>query len=50
MPQIFLAAKGVAKMIREGCSFGETGIPGVFETSEERLRSTGNAILDSKPQ
>jgi len=50
MPQIFLAAKGIAKMIREGCSFEETGLPGVFETSEKRLRSTENVILESKPQ
>ncbi len=50
MPLILLATKGVAKMIREGCGFKDTGIPGVFETSHKRLDSTGNAILASKPQ
>jgi hypothetical protein len=50
MPLILLATKGVAKMIRENCTFEETGIPGAFQTTEERLNSTGNAILESKPQ
>ncbi|KAE8446105.1 hypothetical protein EG329_012476 [Mollisiaceae sp. DMI_Dod_QoI] len=50
MPLILLATKGVAKMIREDCSFQETGIPGAFKTTKERLSSTENAILESKPQ
>lgn len=50
MPLILLATKGVVKMIQEGCEFEETGIPGAFKTTEERLRSKENAILESKPQ
>ncbi|KAF8865904.1 DAO-domain-containing protein [Acephala macrosclerotiorum] len=50
MPLILLATKGVAKMIQEGCEFEETGIPGALKTTEERLRSKENAILESKPQ
>ncbi|KAH7393270.1 FAD dependent oxidoreductase [Cadophora sp. MPI-SDFR-AT-0126] len=50
MPLILLAAKGVAKMIREGCEFKETGIPVVFQTTEARLKDASNAILESKPQ
>jgi len=37
MPQILLSAKGVAKMIRDGCPLEETGAPRVFKTSKERL-------------
>jgi len=36
MPQILLSAKGVAKMIRDGCPFGETGAPHVLKASKER--------------
>ena len=50
MPQILGATKGVAKMIREGCSFADTGIPEAFQTTDERLKSIGNAILDTNPQ
>lgn len=50
MPLILLATKGVAKMIRDNCLFEDTGIPGAFKTTEERLKSKENAILDSEPQ
>lgn len=50
MPLILLSTKGVAKMIREDCSFEETGIPMAFKTTEERLASKLNAILDVAPQ
>lgn len=39
MPMIFLTAKGVAKMVMDGKRFGGTGLPRVFETGLERLRS-----------
>ncbi|GAD98150.1 FAD dependent oxidoreductase superfamily [Paecilomyces variotii No. 5] len=45
MPQVFLSAKGISKMIRENRSFEESGVPRLYKTSEERLRSTENAIL-----
>lgn len=39
MPVIFLATKGIAQMIRkDGVTFEQTGIPRVFERTEERLR------------
>ncbi len=50
MPLILLSTKGVAKMIREGCNFADTGIPGVFQTTEARLKDEFNAILETKPQ
>ncbi|KAI9052251.1 hypothetical protein LZ554_003608 [Drepanopeziza brunnea f. sp. 'monogermtubi'] len=50
MPLILLSTKGLAKMIREGCGFEETGIPAVFQTTEERLKDGSNVILETKPQ
>lgn len=38
MAQIFLAAKGVAKMVVEEVEYTESGLPGIFETSVGRLR------------
>lgn len=40
MAMIFLTAKGLAGMVRDGKMFAETGLPRVFETARERL---GNA-------
>lgn len=45
MPQIFLSAKGLSKMIRENRQFEETGVPRLYKTSEARLKSKENAIL-----
>jgi hypothetical protein len=38
MPHIFLTAKGIANMIGNGVPFGESGIPRIFKTTEERLK------------
>jgi len=38
MAMIFLTAKAVAGMVTADQEFGETGLPGIFETTEERLR------------
>lgn len=46
MPLILLAAKGVAKMIRHGTAFEETGIPSVYKATKERLDSTVNEIIN----
>ncbi|KXS21009.1 FAD dependent oxidoreductase [Gonapodya prolifera JEL478] len=46
MPQIFLSAKGVAAMVVDGADFKSTGIPRLYEATEERLNSTKNNILD----
>ncbi|CAD6576691.1 MAG: hypothetical protein ASARMPREDX12_007974 [Alectoria sarmentosa] len=45
MPVIFLAAKGVAEMIRHGKTFEQTGLPRVYRTTEERLGSDENLIF-----
>ncbi|TVY78531.1 Gamma-glutamylputrescine oxidoreductase [Lachnellula suecica] len=37
MPVIFLAAKGISKMIREDVPFEESGIPRIFKVTEKRL-------------
>ncbi|KAI9054512.1 hypothetical protein LZ554_001669 [Drepanopeziza brunnea f. sp. 'monogermtubi'] len=37
MPVIWLAAKGIAKMMTEGCGFEDTGIPRLFQTTRERI-------------
>ncbi|KAK2008863.1 FAD dependent oxidoreductase [Colletotrichum eremochloae] len=47
MPQIFLSAKGVASMIMEQKSFKTTGIPRIYEATQERLSSPKNTILES---
>jgi len=38
MAMIFLTAKAVAGMVTASQEFGETALPGIFETTEERLR------------
>lgn len=37
MTMAFLAALGVARMITEGISFEETGVPKCMKTTQERL-------------
>ncbi|KAK8169341.1 FAD dependent oxidoreductase-domain-containing protein [Phyllosticta citrichinensis] len=50
MPLICLTAKGLAKMVRDGAAFEDTGIPRVFKTTQARLDSDVNLILESMPQ
>lgn len=50
MPQIFLAAEGVAKMVVSGVAFEETGLPRLFKTSQSRLDKQENKTLKSVPQ
>jgi glycine/D-amino acid oxidase-like deaminating enzyme len=38
MSHIFLTARGIARMIRDGIPYEETGIPRIFKASKERLR------------
>ncbi|KKY24394.1 putative fad dependent oxidoreductase superfamily [Phaeomoniella chlamydospora] len=45
MPEIFLSAKGIAQMVRDGKSFKETGVPRIYQTTDERLNSGVNRIL-----
>lgn len=39
MPQVFLSAEGVARMIVEGTAYEETGLPQLFKTTSERLQT-----------
>lgn len=48
MPQIFLSALGVARMI-EGAEYGDTGLPRLFEATLERLQNRENRILHGIP-
>lgn len=46
MPVVFLSGKAVAEMALKSVSFGETGLPGLFETSTARLDPVYDDILD----
>ncbi|KAH7356362.1 FAD dependent oxidoreductase [Pyrenochaeta sp. MPI-SDFR-AT-0127] len=46
MPQIFLAAKGLAKMVLDDTPYEELGLPRVFQESDARLKDKENAVLD----
>lgn len=50
MPQIFLAAEGIAKMIVGGANFEDTGLPRLFQSSQARLDSHKNKTLDHTPK
>ncbi|KAJ5081859.1 FAD dependent oxidoreductase [Penicillium alfredii] len=49
MPQIFLAAEGLAKMIVAGTEFMDTGLPRLFQTTQARLDSSRNQALENVP-
>ncbi|KAJ5392956.1 hypothetical protein N7465_011930 [Penicillium sp. CMV-2018d] len=49
MPQIFLAAEGLAKMVLEDIDFAQTGLPRLFESTQSRLDSRQNKIFASTP-
>ncbi|KAF5670466.1 oxidoreductase [Fusarium denticulatum] len=46
MPQVFLAAKGISRMVLENLPYSETGIPRLFEETEARLKSDENFLKD----
>jgi glycine/D-amino acid oxidase-like deaminating enzyme len=48
MPQIFLAAEGLAKMILN-VDYAQTGLPRLFESTQSRLDSRQNKIFASTP-
>ncbi|KAJ5925041.1 hypothetical protein N7454_007680 [Penicillium verhagenii] len=50
MPQIFLVAEGIAKMVVEGVEFEETGLPRLFKTTSQRIENGRNNNLDNNPQ
>lgn len=39
MPVIFLAAKGLAEMIRTGKGFEQVNLPRIFKSTAERLQA-----------
>lgn len=45
MPQAFLSALGVAKMVQNGIGFEDTGVPRLFETTKERLETARNGPI-----
>lgn len=49
MPQIFLAAEGLAKMILNGTEFEQTGLPRLFKTSQSRLDNTKSKVFEHTP-
>ncbi|OQE81596.1 hypothetical protein PENNAL_c0040G04827 [Penicillium nalgiovense] len=49
MPQIFLAAEGLAKMVLDDVDFAQTGLPQLFESTHSRLDSRQNKIFASIP-
>ena len=48
MTMIFTTTEAVARMVVEGCSFEETGLPSIFKTSSERAESTTD-VRNVKP-
>lgn len=50
MPQIFLAAEGIAKMVVNGLSFEDTGLPRLFKTTSTRVENGRSNILEKTPQ
>ncbi|KAL6251130.1 hypothetical protein RBB50_001338 [Rhinocladiella similis] len=42
MPVVFLSALGIAKMVRDGVDFQDSGVPRVFRTTKERLEAAQN--------
>jgi len=50
MPQIFLAAEGIAKMVVNGLSFEDTGLPRLFKTTSTRIENGQSNILEKTPQ
>ena len=44
MAMIWLTAEGLAKMVRDGASFAETGLPRLFEASWARLEKSSEDI------
>lgn len=49
MPQIFLAAEGLAKMVLNDVDFAQTGLPRLFESTQSRLESCQNKIFANIP-
>lgn len=47
MPQAFLSAKGVVSMLMDGADFRSTGVPSLFEASQQRLDNTRNIVLEA---
>lgn len=44
MAYILLASQAVAKMVTEGIAYEETGLPMIFQSTEERLSSTESEL------
>ncbi|KAJ4264181.1 hypothetical protein NW762_005375 [Fusarium torreyae] len=47
MPKILLSSKGLARMVSDGISFEETGLPSPFKTTRKRNESKTSPLEDS---
>lgn len=47
MPQIFLSAKGVASMVMDDVDYKGSGVPKLYQATQERLDCSKNTILES---
>lgn len=45
MAFIFLSAKGLSKMLKDGTAYEDTGVPLAFKTTEARLNNPVNKVL-----
>lgn len=53
MPQDFLTAKGISRIVLQDLAFSETGIPRLFEESESRLEGDKNflkEVINAQPR
>ncbi|OBS17642.1 hypothetical protein FPOA_09378 [Fusarium poae] len=46
MPQIFLSANAMSRMVLQDVAYSDTGLPRLFEESSARLGNHGNFLLD----
>lgn len=47
MSHIYLTAKGIAKMIREGVPFEKSGIPKIFKATKERMGQKFSQFIET---
>ena len=47
MASIFLVARGIARMVRDGVSFEEAGMPGTFTSVPGRIKVVGSEGTES---
>jgi hypothetical protein len=48
MASIFLVARGIVRMVRDGISFEETDVPGALKSVPERIKAVGSGLEGTK--